>query len=222
MLSSTAVAPSVTTPSTGIFSPGRTRTRSPTTTCSTGTSTSAPSRSTRAVFGASPTRAVIAAAVRFLALRLHPPAGQDQGEDHQRGLEVHVQRQAPPLGGGRPQGDEGAVAVGDAGAQRDQGVHVGRAVPGGGPGGAVDVRGRPRTARRWRRRGWPASASPSCRGTAARTSAPSGPRPVARVICHLRFSAVRCVLAVAGRRSPASASVPAAGGGLASRRGVAV
>ena len=75
MLSSTAVAPSVTTPSTGTFSPGRIRTRSPTTTCSTGTSTSAPPRSARAVFGVSPTRAVIAAAVRFLARSsIHRPA----------------------------------------------------------------------------------------------------------------------------------------------------
>ena len=75
MLSSTAVAPSVTTPSTGTFSPGRTRTRSPTTTCSTGTSTSTPSRSTRAVFGARPTSAVIAAAVCFFAFAsIHRPA----------------------------------------------------------------------------------------------------------------------------------------------------
>jgi hypothetical protein len=77
--------------------------------------------------------------VRFFGRRLHPPAGEDEGEDDQRRLEVDVQRQAPPLGGGRPQGDEGAVAVGDAGAERDQRVHVRRAVPGGGPRGAVDV-----------------------------------------------------------------------------------
>ncbi len=40
MDSSTAERPSVTTPSTGIFSPGRTITRSPTSTSSTGTSIS--------------------------------------------------------------------------------------------------------------------------------------------------------------------------------------
>ena len=48
---------------------------SPTTTSSTGMSTSASSRTTRAVFGASPTRAVTAAAVRFLArASIHFPA----------------------------------------------------------------------------------------------------------------------------------------------------
>ena len=52
--SSTAERPSATVPSTGTFSPGRTTTRSPTTTDSRGTSTSAPSRTTRAVFGARP------------------------------------------------------------------------------------------------------------------------------------------------------------------------
>ncbi len=65
--SSTLEAPSVTMPSTGSCSPGRTRTRSPTTTCSTGTSCSSPPRSTRAVAGARPTRALTEAAVRFLA-----------------------------------------------------------------------------------------------------------------------------------------------------------
>ncbi len=75
MLSSTVVVPLVTTPSTGIFSPGRMRTMSPTTTCSTGMSLSTPSRTTSAVLGASPTSAVTAAAVRFLArASIHFPA----------------------------------------------------------------------------------------------------------------------------------------------------
>ena len=75
MLSSTVVVPVATTPSTGIFSPGRMRTMSPTATCSTGMSTSSPSRTTRAVFGARPTRAVTAAAVAFLArASIHFPA----------------------------------------------------------------------------------------------------------------------------------------------------
>ena len=51
--SSTAPEPSRTTPSTGMFSPGRTTNTSPALTCSTGTVTSAPSRTTVAVFGAS-------------------------------------------------------------------------------------------------------------------------------------------------------------------------
>ena len=74
MLSSTVLAPSVTTPSTGSFSPGRTRTRSPGTTSSTGMSRSVPSRRTRAVLGDSPASAVMAAAVRFFArASIHRP-----------------------------------------------------------------------------------------------------------------------------------------------------
>ena len=65
MLSSTAERPSTTSPSTGTFSPGRTRSRSPTATASSATSSSRPSgRITRAVFGASPISARIAAPVR--------------------------------------------------------------------------------------------------------------------------------------------------------------
>ena len=51
--SSTALSPSRTTPSTGIFSPGRTTNISPFFTCPIGTVTSAPSRTTTAVLGAS-------------------------------------------------------------------------------------------------------------------------------------------------------------------------
>ncbi len=52
MDSSIADWPSRMTPSTGTFSPGRTTTTSPTFTCSTGTSTSFPSRMTVAIRGA--------------------------------------------------------------------------------------------------------------------------------------------------------------------------
>ena len=62
--SSTALAPSTTTPSTGTFSPGRTRSRSPMCTCASGMSCSRPSGSMRrAVFGASPSSDLIAADV---------------------------------------------------------------------------------------------------------------------------------------------------------------
>ena len=58
MDSSTALVPSTTTPSTGIFSPGLTRNVSPATTPSSGASSSLPSaRTTRAVFGVRPRRA---------------------------------------------------------------------------------------------------------------------------------------------------------------------
>ena len=49
----TALVPSSTTPSTGILSPGRTTKTSSFATCSTGTATSCPSRTTVAVFDAS-------------------------------------------------------------------------------------------------------------------------------------------------------------------------
>ena len=49
----TALLPSSTTPSTGMFSPGRTTNSSPGCTCSTGMTASAPPRTTVAVLGAS-------------------------------------------------------------------------------------------------------------------------------------------------------------------------
>ena len=55
--SSTALVPSTTVPSTGTFSPGRTRRRSPGRTASSGTSSSRPWASRRAVRGARPSRA---------------------------------------------------------------------------------------------------------------------------------------------------------------------
>ncbi len=67
--SSTALAPSTTLPSTGTFSPGRTRRRSPAWTRSSATSSSLPSGlMRRAVLGASPSSARMAAPVRLRAL----------------------------------------------------------------------------------------------------------------------------------------------------------
>ena len=65
--SSTELSPSVSQPSTGIFSPGRTRRVSPTRTSSSGTSRSMPSRTTRASGGASDMSARMAAPVRCRA-----------------------------------------------------------------------------------------------------------------------------------------------------------
>ena len=66
--SSTALRPSRATPSTGIFSPGRMRRRSPGTTLSSGTSSSRPaSARRRATRGASASRARIAPPVLLLA-----------------------------------------------------------------------------------------------------------------------------------------------------------
>ena len=62
--SSTALAPSATSPSTGIFSPGRTRIRSPTAISSSATSCSCPSASIRSArFGARSRSARIASPV---------------------------------------------------------------------------------------------------------------------------------------------------------------
>ena len=61
MDSSTALAPDTTRPSTGILPPGRTRSRSPRFTISSGTSSSEPSaRTRRVVFGASWSKDLIA------------------------------------------------------------------------------------------------------------------------------------------------------------------
>ncbi len=62
--SSTELLPSITTPSTGTFSPGRTRSELPTWTWASGTSASLPSALIRrAVFGARPSSDLIAADV---------------------------------------------------------------------------------------------------------------------------------------------------------------
>ena len=67
MASSMAEEPSTTMPSTGTFSPGRTRTRSSRTTWAMGTSSSTPSRTTRAVRGCRPISVRMASPVWPLA-----------------------------------------------------------------------------------------------------------------------------------------------------------
>ena len=62
----TALSPSITAPSTGIFSPGRTTKISPFCTCSMGTAVSMPSRSTTAVLGANFIKPFNASVVRPL------------------------------------------------------------------------------------------------------------------------------------------------------------
>ena len=65
--SSTAEDPDSTTASTGIFSPGRITTSSPTITSSTGISASAPARTTRAVRACNPSSSRMACPVSALA-----------------------------------------------------------------------------------------------------------------------------------------------------------
>ena len=80
----------MTTPSTGTFSPGRTRSRSPTCTCVERDVLVACRRraSRRAVFGARPSSALIAAEVLERALQLEQLAEQRQRHDDRGRLEV--------------------------------------------------------------------------------------------------------------------------------------
>ena len=93
-LASTAEAPSVTSPSTGTFSPGRTRRRSPTATSSSGTSTSASPVTRRAVVACRPTSRRIAPVVLLLGTVLEPATEQDQADDDRRRVEVRLRVQA--------------------------------------------------------------------------------------------------------------------------------
>ena len=96
MLASTADAPSTTTPSVAIFSPGRTMNRSPTTSRSTGMRTSRPSRRTDGVLGRQlqqrPQRRAGAAAGPGLGV----PAGEHERGDAGGDLEVDVRRRRWP------------------------------------------------------------------------------------------------------------------------------
>ena len=93
---------------------------------------------TRAVAAASP----ISAGWRrrsALGAGLQPAAEQDQRDDDHRGLEVQS-RGKPRCAPAAARGSRTRVAIRDAGADRDQRVHVGRAVARRAPGGAVERR----------------------------------------------------------------------------------
>ena len=127
--SSTADDPDRTTASTGIFSPGRITSSSPTATASTGISVSVPSRTTRAVRACRPISSRMAWPGAGLGPGLDQPPQHDQGKMIPAALEVHV----PNVGGKQPgrEGDQHAIAVGGGRAQGDQAVHVrGCGVPG--------------------------------------------------------------------------------------------
>ena len=88
--SSTELDPSVTIPSTGTFSPGRTRRTSPTAMCSTGTSISVPSaRTSRAVFGESLSSDRIACGRAAARAQLQHLSQQDQRRDRRRRFEIY-------------------------------------------------------------------------------------------------------------------------------------
>ena len=95
MDSSTLEWPSMITPSTGIFSPGRTRRVSLSPTSAMGISISRPSRMTRAVLGCKPIRALdcfrgLTAGAHFERL-----TEIDKRDDNSRGLEIGVARIFP-------------------------------------------------------------------------------------------------------------------------------
>ncbi len=90
MLSSTLELPSRTTPSTGMLSPARTTSRSPVTTCDSGTSMVAPSRSTMRNLGLQPQEALEGRRRAGLGARFKQLAQQDQRDHRRAGLEIDV------------------------------------------------------------------------------------------------------------------------------------
>ncbi len=89
--SSTAERPSITTPSTGIFSPGRTMTTSPTITSSTGMSCSDPvSQDHLGSLGAQPHQLLDRLAGAAFGAGFQELAQPDQGDDHGGSFQVDV------------------------------------------------------------------------------------------------------------------------------------
>ena len=127
--SSTGERPSSTTPSTGIFSPGRTRRRSPATTASSGTSSSLPSaRTRRALAGARFIRARMAPEVEARADNSSTWPSKHQDGNDGGGFEIKRKAAVRIAETGRKQsgrqhGDD-AVEISDAGPHRDQREHV--------------------------------------------------------------------------------------------------
>ena len=151
MDSSTADEPSATTPSTGIFSPERTRTRSPGTTSAIGTSTSRPSRTTRAVLGWRPISLRTASPVWPLARASSILPNRIRVMIERRRVEVERLAEAGVLERLREEHAGDAVEVGRRRAHRDERVHVhAEAVAQAGPRARVELPRRPRTGRAWR------------------------------------------------------------------------
>ncbi len=88
--SSTDELPSITSPSTGTFSPGRTRSRSPIWTCSSGTSSSVPSAAhTSGRFRRQPQQGPDGGVGLAARAQFHHLADQHQRHDHRAGLEIY-------------------------------------------------------------------------------------------------------------------------------------
>ena len=107
-------------PSVGIFSPGRTTNSSPTRTCSSGRSSSRPSRTTWATRGAQPRQTPDRLAGLPLGARLQVLAEVDQRDDQRGGV---VEGRAHPTTCG-PERRHDAHQEGRRRAEADQHVHV--------------------------------------------------------------------------------------------------
>ena len=132
MLSSTVALPSVTTPSTGTLSPGRTRSRSPGRTASRGTSASPPVAQPACRLRRETHERADGIARPLTGCGFHDLPNQHEHEDHRRRLEVG--RRLPACGedrrgeGARCDHTGEAEEPGRARAERDQRPHVGRAI----------------------------------------------------------------------------------------------
>ena len=174
---STADPPSTTTPSTGTRSPGRTRSRSPTATASSGTSWSRAVTDDARRRGAEPDQPVDRAGRPPLRARLEPAPEQDEADDDRRRVEVGDGLDAGRLDDRRPQGDHHAVGPGGGRADRHERVHVRRPVAGRSPRRAVEAAAGPELDERGRDRGRAGSARSSrsrSAGTNITTMIPSG------------------------------------------------
>ena len=217
--SSTDELPCSTTPSTGTFSPGRTRTASPTWTIATGTSRSTPvgwpfssSSTTRAVLACRPISRLMAALVWPLARASSQRPSRIRAMMMTRALVIRLGRHAPRDGDAGQERHEHAEQVGNGGAGGDQRIHVRRAVAERLPGAPIEAPAGPELDWRGEQRRTDSRAG-SARPGAARAWRPSSAGRSARLTIALTS------LSRASRaRSSASASCPAVlGSSLAGR-----
>ena len=146
MASSTAERPSSTTPSTGIFSPGRTTTTSPARTDSTGTSSSTSPADNARSLGLKPHQLLHGVGGLPLGPGLEEAAKQDKTDDDHRRLVVDGGLETgagDALEEARKERHRRRIQVRDRGAHGDQRVHVGGAVPGRRPRPPVELTARP-------------------------------------------------------------------------------
>ena len=141
-------APSVTMPSTGTFSPGRTRTRSPTWTCSIGRSSlHVPTDDPRRP-GLEPDQRADGAGGLTLGAGLHPAAEEHEPDDDGARVEVRFGLATGLHEHLRPERDHRAVAPSSSRADGDQRVHRHIAVAASLSRPRAGCGRRPRTARR--------------------------------------------------------------------------